>query len=163
MVICVPLPSQFIPRDSGVSLYPAVTPLAINPHNNFYATESSQTTTEPFFPSTSDLIVQGTTSQLIMSAPTKQIITAGDGIKYPQKGDQVTVHYVGTLSGGAKYTRLDRNPRELCFADGCAVIPRFDSSRDRNDPFVVNIGMGKVIKGRFSTHFFLCNAHMDSS
>ncbi|KAK9813598.1 hypothetical protein WJX73_009452 [Symbiochloris irregularis] len=55
---------------------------------------------------------------------TKRIIEKGTGWEVPATGDEVSVHYVGTLEDGTK----------------------FDSSRDRGDPFVFELGRGRVIK-----------------
>ena len=55
-----------------------------------------------------------------------KITKMGAGIK-PVEGDQVSVHYVGTLPDSAK--------------------TKFDSSRDRGQPFSFKLGGGQVIKG----------------
>ena len=55
-----------------------------------------------------------------------KITKKGGGVK-ANPGDQVSVHYVGTLTDSAK--------------------TKFDSSRDRGQPFSFALGAGQVIKG----------------
>ncbi|KAJ1407321.1 Tetratricopeptide-like helical domain superfamily [Sesbania bispinosa] len=55
----------------------------------------------------------------------KKLIKEGEGWETPNTGDQVEVHYTGTLLDGTQ----------------------FDSSRDRGTPFKFKLGQGQVIKG----------------
>ena len=57
----------------------------------------------------------------------KYIITKKGAGKKANPGNQVSVHYVGTLTDSAK--------------------TKFDSSRDRGQPYSFKLGAGQVIKG----------------
>ncbi|QHF50827.1 FKBP-type peptidyl-prolyl cis-trans isomerase [Pseudomonas sp. S49] len=56
---------------------------------------------------------------------TIEVIKPGDGVNFPSAGDIVTLHYIGTLTDGKV----------------------FDSTRDRNSPLTMRIGVGQVIIG----------------
>jgi FK506-binding protein 1 len=63
---------------------------------------------------------------MILGNSLQDVLSAGDEKTFPKQGDELSMHYVGTLaSNGTK----------------------FDSSRDRNKPFTLKIGVGQVIQG----------------
>ena len=99
------------------------------PQQQAIASEIQQSTESP------QLIAQNNIPQEETSMDLSNAVTTDSGLKYivieegdgasPQTGENVTVHYTGTLEDGTK----------------------FDSSRDRNRPFSFKIGVGQVIKG----------------
>eukprot|EP01053_Blabericola_migrator_P005862 Blabericola_migrator_1__5861@NODE_296_length_10232_cov_145_755239_g243_i0_p8_GENE_NODE_296_length_10232_cov_145_755239_g243_i0NODE_296_length_10232_cov_145_755239_g243_i0_p8_ORF_typecomplete_len133_score12_93FKBP_C/PF00254_28/1_1e34FKBP_N_2/PF18023_1/0_026_NODE_296_length_10232_cov_145_755239_g243_i077475 len=64
------------------------------------------------------------TEELAGGKVIKEVLQEGTG-PAPEQGSYVSVHYTGTLTNGRK----------------------FDSSRDRGEPFQFRLGVGRVIKG----------------
>ncbi|GAB1542779.1 FKBP-type peptidyl-prolyl cis-trans isomerase [Scytonema sp. NUACC21] len=93
-------------------------------------TASTQVVTE-----NNTLIASKAMSDANKAKPDANVVTTPSGLKYveikegtgatPKTGQTVVVHYTGTLENGKK----------------------FDSSRDRNQPFSFKLGVGQVIKG----------------
>lgn len=69
---------------------------------------------------------------------TVEILSAGDGITYPTRGNTVSVHYTGSLKDG----RI------------------FDSSRDRGKMFKFKLGADQVIPGNHTLSFSRQMSHV---
>jgi len=84
-------------------------------------------------------LIAGAAFIAMTAAANAEIVTLPSGLKYqdevvgtgpePKAGQQVTVQYTGWLDEGGKKGK------------------KFDSSRDRNQPFSFTIGAGQVIQG----------------
>ncbi|MCJ2057473.1 FKBP-type peptidyl-prolyl cis-trans isomerase [Methylobacterium sp. J-048] len=84
-------------------------------------------------------LIAGAAFIAMTAAANAEIVTLPSGLKYqdevvgtgpePKAGQQVTVQYTGWLDEGGKKGK------------------KFDSSRDRNQPFSFPLGAGQVIQG----------------
>lgn len=115
-------------------------PASVNPDANQPDSETA-VVTEPDTETTKTAPTEKENSE-IASSIDAEYTTTPSGLHYkdivvgegesPQSGEQVTVHYTGTLLEEGK-----------AIGEG----QKFDSSRDRGEPFAFPIGQGAVIQG----------------
>ena len=114
----------------GLAILFALVASACAPTNQPTSQSGAQASSPPPNPATNEPAQQpasqpSTGSEIIAPSGLKHVDEVVGTGESPQPGDFVKVHYVGTLENGTQ----------------------FDSSRDRNEPFVFQIGVGQVIPG----------------
>lgn len=73
--------------------------------------------------------------------------SCSDNKTYPRKGQRVTVHYTGTLVRSSEQCGARARCVLTCVGHTQMNGDKFDSSRERNQPFSFRIGSGEVIRG----------------